>query len=418
MDTLNPRLFPIFLALFLLSPSSALACLNDRDTLAEEIKGLPDVVQVVTGRFERNPPLYYQMRLARVSAELKSHPALLPDYDDAGVACDRLGRDDESIAWMEKKQAQLRLVSTKDPAVQEQWYRYHANIGTFRVDRWVLAGADRKKIAEVQKARADIAEAIKIKPDAHFGREKYQLQVMDWIIKGRPFYVPANILDKRSGMADTGHDTTPEQDSDAFLSAHLGEQADKTKALCGLITLGNAWESLDVFQALGDSIPFEGGSRLYPLVKLRCDEMIDSGHHSLIPGSPTNGSLKDFITIGNAFEPVMDEDKRIFHRLRTEADHWQKQRADYMMARLTTGHHPDTDPAFWNEYHDAGPPAITDSWQHQFYRKHASVHESESSFFLNLIFDAFLFGFILLVSGLVTWRVRLRRRKRRTPKAA
>ena len=73
----------------LLLQSPGHACLNDRDTLAEEIKGLSDVVQVVTGRFERDPPLYYRMRLARVAAELKTSPALLPDYDDAGVACGR-----------------------------------------------------------------------------------------------------------------------------------------------------------------------------------------------------------------------------------------------------------------------------------------------------------------------------------------
>ena len=77
------------LLLLLLLQSAGHACLNDRDTLAEEIKGLPDVVQVVTGRFERDPPLYYRMRLARVAAELKTSPALLPDYDDAGVACGR-----------------------------------------------------------------------------------------------------------------------------------------------------------------------------------------------------------------------------------------------------------------------------------------------------------------------------------------
>ena len=38
-------------------------------------------------------------------------------------------------------------------------------------------GADRFKIDQVQKAHDYIAQAIAIKPDAHEGREKYQLIV-------------------------------------------------------------------------------------------------------------------------------------------------------------------------------------------------------------------------------------------------
>lgn len=408
-------MLPLLLAL-LLSQVPARACLNDRDTLAEEIKGLPDVVQVITGRFERNPPLYYQMRLARVAAELKVNPGLLPDYDDAGVACDRLGRDDEAIGWMDKKRAQLVQSDAADPTVKEQWYRYNANVGTFWVHRWIRAGADRKRIGEVRKARGYIAEAIKIKPDAHFGREKYQLRVMDWIVLGQPFSGPTEVIEKRRGLISADHDTTPEEDPDAFLAAHLGEEKDETKALCGLITLGNAWESVDVFQALGDSIPYEGGSKLYPLVKLRCDELIASGHRSLIPGSPAGSALKDVITVGETYQPPTDEDRRIYRRLRAEADDWQKKRTDYMMARLTAGRHPDTDSAFWNEYRDTGPPPVTDSWQHRFYRRYASGGESEGGFFFGLIFAAALFGFILLIGGLITWRVRGHRRKRRLAK--
>ena len=391
----------------LLIQGSARACLNDRDTLAEEIKGLPDVVQVVTGRFERNPPLYYQMRLARVTAELKAAPGLLPDYDDAGVACDRLGRDGEAIAWMDKKRARLVRSDAADPAVQEQWYRYNANVGTFWVHRWIRAGADRRRIEEVRKARGYIAEAIKIKSDAHFGREKYQLRVMDWIIKGRPYVSKAAREKAERGGREA---------ADPALASALGtepvETSGETKALCGLITLGNAWESVDVFQALGSSIPYEGGSKVYPLVKMRCDEMVDSGHRSLIPGSPSGGALKDLITVGETEMPPTDDDRRVYRRLRAEADDWQKKRTAYMVARLAAGRHPDADPTFWNGYHDAGPPAFADSWQHRYYRRHAVEGESESGFFFNLIFEAALFSFVLLVGGFITWRVRVRRKRR------
>src|SRR5438105_1575377 len=77
----------------------ASACIWDRDTLATEVSGIMDTVRVITGRFERNPPLYYEMRLKRVAAEVVASPDKLELYDDAGVACDRLGRDDEALHW-------------------------------------------------------------------------------------------------------------------------------------------------------------------------------------------------------------------------------------------------------------------------------------------------------------------------------
>ena len=64
----------IVFALLLVPPLSVAACLWDRDTPASEAAGMPEVVAVLTGRFERNPLLYYDMRLARVSAELRKGP--------------------------------------------------------------------------------------------------------------------------------------------------------------------------------------------------------------------------------------------------------------------------------------------------------------------------------------------------------
>ena len=89
-----------------LSPTSR-ASLWDDETLAADAKGLPDLVRIITGRFERNPPLYYEMRLSRAAAQIKAQPDNLAAYDVAGVACDQLGRGDEAIAWMEQKNLQM-----------------------------------------------------------------------------------------------------------------------------------------------------------------------------------------------------------------------------------------------------------------------------------------------------------------------
>ena len=86
----------MLLLAFALHAASAHACLNDRDTLAEEIRGLPDVTAIITGRFERNPPLYYQMRIDRLAREIPArhghetlaNPNTLNDCDDMAVALD------------------------------------------------------------------------------------------------------------------------------------------------------------------------------------------------------------------------------------------------------------------------------------------------------------------------------------------
>ena len=90
------------------------ACLQDRDTLSKEALGHLDVVDTIVGRFDRNPPLYFEMRLERVSKEIKANPKQFELYDDAAVACDRLGRDDEAIQWIEQKKSQMAPLDMHD----------------------------------------------------------------------------------------------------------------------------------------------------------------------------------------------------------------------------------------------------------------------------------------------------------------
>ena len=84
------------------------ACMWDRGALAQEYKQAPGIVEIITGRFKRFPPRYYEMRLERVSGEIANHPANLDLYDDAGAACDRLHRSAKAIEWMKKKSAEMK----------------------------------------------------------------------------------------------------------------------------------------------------------------------------------------------------------------------------------------------------------------------------------------------------------------------
>ncbi|MGC4045616.1 MAG: hypothetical protein QM758_17635 [Armatimonas sp.] len=317
---------------------AAHSCLNDRDSdaLAEEARQLPDMVRILTGRFERNPPRYYEMRLARVTKELQKTPNQLDLYDDAAVAAERLHHSDAAIAWMAKKKA--RIGNDK-----EAIYRYHANLGTFLAHHW-LGRKDRwNNLAEMQQARDQIARAVEIKPDAHFNRERYQLQVMEWLL------------------------TNPKKTLKP-LSWSLHNDTDKVRqaqGLSGLIVLGAAWESVDITDALAGSLSDQGLGKLALIAQHRRDELLDAGRHSIMYPMESEGegkterSLLDSGAYGPYGAPTVPEGvKAKFTELRKEADAWQKERLAYMEARFAQGKHPDTDPNFWSEWKPAEPPSL------------------------------------------------------------
>lgn len=104
-------------------------------------------------------------------------------------------------------------------------------------------------------ARNCIAEALKIKPNAHFHREQYQLQVMNWMINPNGESLAQYLL------------------IDDRKTAIIG--------LCGLIELGNAWESVDIFDALSTQLGDENHA-LSDMAALRTADLLASGHKSLL----------------------------------------------------------------------------------------------------------------------------------------
>ncbi len=329
-----------------------LGCLWDDDTLSMEAKGIPEIVRVVTGRFERNPPLYYEMRLDRVTKVIESNPNDLGAYDNAGVACDRLGRGDEAIAWMERKanrlDAQADLRGTSDAEWKEHRYRYLANVGTFWIHRWLRAGADRERLDEVRTARDFIAQAIELNPDAHFGRERYQLAALDWILHP-PEGKSGRLLSTLPVFFDPGEDTARAEEV--------------VRGLSGLIVLGNAWESVDVFNTLALALERAGDrTSVAELARLRCGELIDEGRRSLWPGAASepqtlkNEATSASIDVGMNMIRDGEKVKAMYRSLREEAETWARERTVYMLARLEAGRHPDLDREFWDEYRERPAP--------------------------------------------------------------
>ena len=192
---------------------------------------------------------------------------------------------------MEKKKKQLDRLDAKALNLKEHLYRYHANLGTFLVHRWVRQGGDRNQLDNVKRSRDEIAAAIAINPNAHFGREKYQLKAIEWIIDP-PSSSGDQYLPSLMGLTPNplGEMEDPKTADDAV------------RGLAGLVVLGNAWESVDIFHALNvalqhDTLGFtqdrDGGrNSLAYLAWLRCHELIDAGKNSMLPDAPKGAALE------------------------------------------------------------------------------------------------------------------------------
>jgi tetratricopeptide (TPR) repeat protein len=137
-------------------------CIWDSDTLDTELRGLPDALDLVVGKWHRHGEAYYRQRVTQLA---EKDPLTLGECDDLAVAYERLGERDQAVAVMARKAA---LLDAADD--EEHRYRYHANLGTFH------AHAGR-----YDEALVELRAAVARNPDAHFGRERYQIELIEFV---------------------------------------------------------------------------------------------------------------------------------------------------------------------------------------------------------------------------------------------
>lgn len=156
---LSRRLLPLLLLLI----SAVSPCLWDYDTLKQERRRFPTTLELITGQFPRHSDSYYQWRV-KDRTERMAAGELSPEmFDDLAVAHSKLGHDQRAIELMGEKEA-------AHPGL----YETVANLGTFHIHAGQLqTGADH------------VIEAIRINPDAHFGREIYQEMLVRYVLETR-----------------------------------------------------------------------------------------------------------------------------------------------------------------------------------------------------------------------------------------
>jgi hypothetical protein len=157
-----------------------------------------------------------------------------------------------------------------------------------------------------------------------------------------------------------------------------------------LIVLGNAWESVDTFLGLEYCLKSIEDSSLMWLSHERVAELLKAGKKSFHPemmnglvylsgaksstrysqwfarsvaattSTHQNNSLKppyrqNLDSEGGGFDDPELTYKLLskkYTELRRMAEERNAHRTAYMLSRLKAGRHPDTDPNFWNNYHE------------------------------------------------------------------
>jgi tetratricopeptide (TPR) repeat protein len=155
----------------LLLPSVAIACMWDYDTIKMERTRFPGTLELITGKFLRHSPEFYKWRIENRIKRLESDPTNPALLDDLAVAYDKTDQHDKAIA-----------TALKTDKLHPGRYETAANLGTFYFHSGKLT-----------EGIPYIDAALKINPDAHFGREKYQKLLVEYVLqrrKGGPLKLP------------------------------------------------------------------------------------------------------------------------------------------------------------------------------------------------------------------------------------
>lgn len=149
----------------------AYACIWDHDTIAAENARFPEVIDIISGNFPRHSREFHQWRITRTKALLEKTPDELPHYDDLAVSQHKLGDHSAACETMKAKEA-----------IRSGIYETYSNMGTFLI-----------YTGNLPRSLDFINKALSLNPEAHFGREKYQKWLVEWVIAGKP------VLSERPG---------------------------------------------------------------------------------------------------------------------------------------------------------------------------------------------------------------------------
>ncbi|MGC1274398.1 MAG: hypothetical protein WBC44_11880 [Planctomycetaceae bacterium] len=348
------RLLACLLILTLSVPATA--CLWDYDTLQMERERFPGALELIVGKFLRHSEPFYEWRIKDRRKAIGAHDLdivkltdeqLARTYDDLAAALDKLKRHDEAIAMIREKAERLPDVGR---------YETQANLGTF------LAHSGR-----LEEGVAELKKAIEINPDAHFGREKYQVALIEYVIEHRGDAEKVTLplegsfawwLLKREGLGDGEGNVTDEKAARAELDR-------AAKGILGMMRFGD-YRSPVLLEALGDVVRSgsgknyfdgDGSQRIAARAYLRAADLVDDEQASAAYRKQARGALADQLPDRDSGERAVADGQELslahledqLAREVHEADDWFERTIVYD-EELWIERSPDPDAAFWNKY--------------------------------------------------------------------
>jgi tetratricopeptide (TPR) repeat protein len=223
-----------------LVPSAAVACLWDYDTIKMERTRFPGTLELITGKFLRHSPEFYRWRIQNRLKRLESDPTNAALLDDLAVAYDKTGQHDKAIE-----------TALKTEQLHPGRYETAANLGTF----YIHAGRPADGLPHIDRA-------LKINPDAHFGREKYQKLLVEYVLhrrQGGPLRLPlaeVTVHPETILESPSAHNATISNTFDAFLRRDRhepltpNEASAAVKGILGMMKFGKH-DSPVLLEALG-----------------------------------------------------------------------------------------------------------------------------------------------------------------------
>ncbi len=209
----------------------AQACLWDEDTLAAEQARFPRYIDLITGNFPRHSKEFHQWRIAETRKQLEANPKLLSPYDDLAVSQHKLGDHVAACDTMKTKES-----------LQPGIYETYSNMGTFLI-----------YTGELPKALEFIDKALAINPQAHFGREKYQKWLIEWVMSGMALPDHFELVGERGGIVPFGYAALVLSKQDASNRKAMPDAVrnEALKGIAGMMRFAD-FDNPILLEALGD----------------------------------------------------------------------------------------------------------------------------------------------------------------------
>ena len=216
----------------------SLACMWDNDTIEMETKQFPGHLELITGQFPRHSSEFHHWRINDRENKLLKHPDSLFYYDDLAVSYSKLGNDSMAIELMKKK-------NELSPGL----YTTMANLGTFYIH-----------YGDLVKGKEFIKKAIEINPNAHFGREIVQLELVKYVL-GKRSKSPAKLpLCESTRPWEYGRHRKEGNPNNFYSHLKISNVSNQAgiKGVLGMMHFGN-FDSPILLEALGDLLLADNG---------------------------------------------------------------------------------------------------------------------------------------------------------------